>query len=70
MDMCKHPEKYTTSQSKMKVIEAYKKAIVKFCGQFDDKEWKKMYEALMAGDPKQRSLRAILMGRYEKMKRV
>lgn len=70
LDMLKRPTFYTTSISKIKTFEAYKKAIVKFCGQFDDKQWKKMYESLIAGDPKQRTLRASLMARHDKKKGI
>ena len=61
LDMCKRPEAYTNSKQKIKTIEAYKTAIIKFCGKFDEPIWKKMYEALMAGDAKQRTLRAIII---------
>lgn len=61
LDICKHPENYTDSKQRISVINAYKKMIIKHCGQFDKDDWKKMYESLMAGDAKKRTLRAIEM---------
>lgn len=60
LEMCKHPENYTNNAHKIKIINSYKKAIIKHCGQFDDKMWRRMYESLVAGDPKLRTLRAIM----------
>lgn len=60
LEMCRNPEKYTENKHKIEVISSYKKAIVKHCGQFDEKLWRKMYEALIAGDTKLRTLRAIM----------
>ena len=59
LDMCKHPERYTANAHKMKTINSYKKTILKYCGQLTEKQWRSMYEALVAGDPKLRTLRAI-----------
>jgi len=59
LDICKNPLKYTDSKQKISVINSYKRMIIKHLGQFSDKDWKTMYEALMAGDAKRRTLRAL-----------
>lgn len=60
LEMCAHPDKFTTNAHKKQVIMAYKKAIIKMCGQIPDKQWRQIYEALIAGDTKTRTLRAIM----------
>ena len=61
LDMCRCPEKYATNPHKIKVIKDYRKEIIKLCGQFSDKHWRMMYEALVAGDAKKRTLRALII---------
>lgn len=60
LEICKHPENHTANAHAQRVIRAYKGSILRFNGCIEDKEWKKMYEALMAGDPKMRTLRAVI----------
>lgn len=59
LEMLRNPTNYTQNPHSLKVYEAYKKVVIKHIGQFDEKMWKRIYEALVAGDPKLRSLRAI-----------
>lgn len=61
LDVLRNPTKYTDSEGRIKVINDYKKVILKHCGQLEPDEWKKLYEAIMAGDTKKRTLRAIEM---------
>lgn len=63
-DLCKeilfrHPEKYFHTPQRLKLAESYKKLYIKGYSFMKPKHFKKMYEAIMAGDPKKRSLRAI-----------
>lgn len=64
LEMLKNPTNYTQNPHSLKVFDAYKKMVVKQMGQFDEKMWKKMYEALVAGDPKLRTARAIMTMTY------
>ena len=59
-EILRNPEKRTSNTHAQGVIRTYKGQILRFNGLITNKEWKKIYEALMAGDPKLRTLRAIL----------
>lgn len=61
LEIFKHPENHTSNEHAQKVIRSYKREIIKQGGQLLEKEWKLVYEALCAGDPKKRTLRAILV---------
>lgn len=61
LDMIRNPEKYATNENKLKIIKDYRKTILKLCGQVSDAHWRQMYEALVAGDAKKRTLRAIMV---------
>jgi 23S rRNA-/tRNA-specific pseudouridylate synthase len=43
----------------MELAKSYKKLYIKGFSFMQQKHFKKMYEAIMAGDPKKRTLRAI-----------
>lgn len=53
------PDKYFTNAKRRDVARAYRNLYVKGFSFMQPKHFKKMYEAVMAGDPKLRSLRAI-----------
>jgi predicted phosphoadenosine phosphosulfate sulfurtransferase len=62
--LCKHmlfeePEKYFTNKARQDMAKSYKQLYVKGFSFMTDRHFKKMYEAMMAGDPKKRTLRAI-----------
>lgn len=59
LDICRNPDKYANSKKKKAVILQYKKMILKSCGYMSEGVWKRAYEALIAGDPKLRTLRAL-----------
>ena len=53
------PEKHFTTPERRKVAKAYAQLYVKMDAFMQPSHYKKMYEALIAGDPKMRTLRAI-----------
>lgn len=53
------PEKHFTTPERRKVARAYAQLYIKMDVFLQQSHYKKMYEALIAGDPKLRSLRAI-----------
>jgi len=55
------PDKYFTSDLERRVAMQYKKLMIKCDGMAGDRDYRKMYDALMAGDPKLRTLRAVSM---------
>jgi predicted phosphoadenosine phosphosulfate sulfurtransferase len=55
------PEKYFTTDLTRSVAESYKKAFAKLDGMARLRDYRKMHDALIAGDPKLRTLRAINM---------
>ncbi len=55
------PEKHFTTELTRHVAAQYRKLIVKFDGMARPRDYRKMYDALVAGDPKLRTLRAISM---------
>ena len=59
-----HPEKYFNNQETMDVAMKYREFYVKSDYMMTDRILKKMYEALIYGDPKQRTLRALYTEAY------
>ena len=62
--LCKHmlfekPEDYFTTKARQDMARSYKQLYVKGFSFMTERHFKKMYEAMMAGDPKKRTLRAI-----------
>jgi predicted phosphoadenosine phosphosulfate sulfurtransferase len=55
------PEKHFTTQLTRHVAAQYKKLLAKLDGMARPRDYRKMYDALVAGDPKLRTLRAITM---------
>lgn len=58
------PDKYFTTKLTKHVAESYRKLIVKTEGMARDRDYRKMYNALVGGDPKLRTMRAISMDIY------
>lgn len=50
-----HPEKYPNPD----LASSFKRAILRYRGDIQDKDWKKIYEIIINGDPKQRNRRAF-----------
>ena len=59
-----HPEQHFFNQTSMDVAMKYRDFYVKSDYMMTDKILKKMYEALLFGDPKQRTLRALYTEAY------
>lgn len=55
------PDKHFTTDLTRHVAARYRKLIIKFDGMARPRDYRKMYDALVAGDPKLRTLRAISM---------
>ena len=55
---------YFTTPKKLKVAEKYKKLFTSTSALATDKDHKDMYEALIKGDPKLRSYRAVYQNIY------
>lgn len=55
------PEKYFTTKLTRKVAKDYRKLIVKMESMMRERDWRKIYNALVGGDPKLRTRRAIAM---------
>ena len=55
------PEKHFTTDLQRHVANQYRKMLIKTDGMARPRDYRKMYDALSAGDPKLRSLRAIHM---------
>ena len=69
-DLCKdmlfiHPERYTIAKDTLKKIGSWKSLFVKSYGIATQKHYKKMYEGLLYGDPKQRVLRILWTQIYQ-----
>lgn len=71
-----NPERYFTTELTRKVAAQYRKLLVKMDGMIRPRDYRKIHDALVAGDPKLRTLRAITMdiassyAEYAKMFRV
>lgn len=57
-------DKHFTTPLTRSVAARYKKAVVKMDGMIRPRDYRKMYDALVAGDPKTRTLRAVTMDVY------
>ena len=57
--LIKNPNKYFHTEHQKHVAEQYRKALIKIDGMARPKDYRKMHEALIAGDPKIRTLRAV-----------
>lgn len=55
------PARYFTTQLTRNVAKQYRKLIVKMDGMIRPRDYRKIHDALVAGDPKLRTLRAISM---------
>lgn len=54
-----NPDKYFTTELTRKVADRYRKLVIKMDGMARERDYRKIYDALVAGDPKLRTLRAI-----------
>ena len=54
-----NPGKYFTNDLTGKVANEYRKLLIRTDSMIQDKHWRQIYDALVAGDPKLRTLRAI-----------
>lgn len=55
------PDKHFTTDLTRHVAAQYRRLIVKFDGMARPRDYRKMYDSLVAGDPKLRTLRAVTM---------
>lgn len=55
------PDKHFTTELTRKVANNYRKLLVKMDGMMRERDWRKVHNALVAGDPKLRTHRAIAM---------
>lgn len=62
--LMKHPDKYFDTDHKRHVAQQYKRALIKVDGLARPRDYRKMYDGLLAGDPKLRTLRAIYQDVY------
>jgi predicted phosphoadenosine phosphosulfate sulfurtransferase len=53
------PDKHFTTHSSQRVAEQYRRQLIRYDGMAQPKHYRKIYDALIAGDPKLRTLRAI-----------
>ena len=54
-----NPDKYFTTNLTRRVAAEYRKFIIRNDGMARSKDFKKIYDALVAGDPKLRTLRSL-----------
>lgn len=54
-----NPERYFTTELTRAVAKSYIKLIIKYDAMIGPEHYRRMYDALVAGDPKQRTLRAL-----------
>ena len=57
-NLLKDKDLFNTVQ-KQKLLQNYRRIILKLCNELSQKQWKTIYQALVAGDPKQRTLRSV-----------
>ena len=62
----RHPERFTIPADTKKRIGRWKEMVKRFSFYLDNKDWREIYEKIMAGDPKGRSHRALFTNFYEK----
>ena len=55
------PAKHFTTPISKKVADVYRKQFIKFDGMARQRDYRKMHDALIAGDPKLRTMRAVSM---------
>ena len=53
------PGKYFTNESTQKTYQVYRKFFIRNCHAMTNEDFRRMHDALLAGDPKLRSLRAL-----------
>ena len=64
--MFSHFDEYFDTPHKRKIAKSYRNFYMTVMNIAEDKEIQKLYESLMAGDPKLRNLRALYQNVYSK----
>ena len=64
--MFAHFDEYFDTPHKRKIAKSYRNFYITVMNIADDREIKKLYESLMAGDPKLRNLRALYQNVYSR----
>lgn len=59
-----NPDKYFTNKTTRTVAQQYRRLYIKADGIARPRDYRKMHDALIAGDPKLRSMRAIYQDVY------
>jgi len=59
-EVVNNPKKYFRNPHALKLCELYKKQIIKSSAMMTERHYKRLYEGLMAGDTKGRTLRATM----------
>lgn len=59
-----NPNKYFTNPTTQNVASSYRRCFIKIDGMARQKDYRKMHDALIAGDPKLRTLRALFCDVY------
>ena len=62
----RHPEKFTIPADTQKTISRWKEMVKRYAFYLENCDYQEIYEKIMAGDPKGRSLRALFTNFYEK----
>ena len=62
--LIRHPEKYFTNEKAYHVAMQYRRFFIKSANMMTPKSMRTMHDALVAGDPKLRSLRALFTAVY------
>ncbi len=60
MDMVNNPHKWFKNKHALMLAGQYKQFVIKFGGSFDGKMWREVYEGMLGGDTKGRTLRALI----------
>lgn len=55
----RHPEKYTIAKDTQKQLPRWRNFYIKFYGMITDKQYKRIYESILYGDPKGRVMRIM-----------
>lgn len=69
-DIFKNPEKFFDSKQSLHLVNDCKKLFMKWEHVFTIKEYKKLYEMMIVGDPKKRTYRALIMNLGQNQNKV
>ena len=59
--LIKHPNQHFHTDHQKRVAEQYRRALIKVEGMARPRDYRKLYEGIVAGDPKTRTLRAVYL---------